>query len=71
MPIAVTELCMAPHQLYQQSGRLRVRMEDGIDIEAGNAETTAVLPCARRRGCRPGLAGMCASESGGCRAGCG
>jgi hypothetical protein len=40
---------MAPHQLYQQSGRLRVRMEDGIDIEAGNAETTAVLPCARRR----------------------
>jgi len=33
---------MAPHQLYQQSGRLRVRMEDGTEIEAGNAETTAV-----------------------------
>ena len=42
MPIAVTEPCMAPHQLYQQSGRLRVRMEDGTEVEAGNAETTAV-----------------------------
>ena len=42
MPIAITELCMAPHQLYQQSGRLRVRMEDGTEVEAGNAETTAV-----------------------------
>jgi hypothetical protein len=42
MPITVTELCMAPHQLYQQSGRLRVRMEDGTEVEAGNTETTAV-----------------------------
>jgi hypothetical protein len=33
---------MAPHQLYQQSGRLRVRMEDGTEVEAGNAETAAV-----------------------------
>jgi hypothetical protein len=33
---------MAPHQQYQQSGPLRVRMEDGTEIEAGNAETTAV-----------------------------
>ena len=44
MAIAVTELCMAPHQLYQQSGRPRVRMEDGTEVEAGNAETTAVAP---------------------------
>jgi hypothetical protein len=40
---------MTPHQLYQQSGRLRVRMEDGIEVEAGNAETTAV-PRTRRLG---------------------
>ena len=34
---------MAPHQrLYQQSGRLRVRMEDGTEAAAGNAETTPV-----------------------------
>jgi hypothetical protein len=33
---------MAPHQQYQQSGRLRVRMEDGTKVLAGNAETTAV-----------------------------
>ena len=41
MPIAVTELCMAPHQQYQLKGRLRVRIEDGTAIEA-NPETTAV-----------------------------
>lgn len=35
-------LCMAPHELYQKSGRLRVRMEDGTKVVAGNAETTAV-----------------------------
>jgi hypothetical protein len=33
---------MAPHQQYQQSGPLRVRMEYGTKIVAGNAETTAV-----------------------------
>jgi hypothetical protein len=33
---------MAPHQQYQQSGPLRVRMEDGTEIEAGNVEITAV-----------------------------
>jgi hypothetical protein len=33
---------MAPHQQYQLKGRLRVRMEDGTEIEAGNAEITAV-----------------------------
>jgi hypothetical protein len=31
---------MAPHQLYQQSGRLRVRMEDGTEAAAGNAVTS-------------------------------
>jgi hypothetical protein len=33
---------MAPHQQYQLSGRLRVRMEDGTEVEAGHAEITAV-----------------------------
>jgi hypothetical protein len=33
---------MAPHQLYQKSGRQRVRMKDGTKVVAGNAEITAV-----------------------------
>jgi hypothetical protein len=37
---------MAPHQ-YQQSGPLRVRMEDGTEIEAGKA---AAVPRTRRLG---------------------
>src|SRR5215218_250187 len=40
---------MAPHQQYELSGPLRVRMEDGTEVEAGNAETTAV-PRTRRLG---------------------
>ena len=43
-PIAGTELCMAPHQQYQLSGRLRVRMEDGTEAEAGPGEITSVPP---------------------------
>jgi hypothetical protein len=42
MPIAGTELCMAPHQQYQLKGRLRVRIEDGTELKAGHPETTAV-----------------------------
>ena len=35
MPIAVTELCMAPHQLYQQSAKRRVRIEDSTEVVEG------------------------------------
>lgn len=42
-PIVATDLCRAFHQLYVASGQLRVRMEDGteLDLRAGDA---AVVP---------------------------
>jgi hypothetical protein len=43
-PVAGAELCMAPHQQYQISGRLGVRMEDGTEADAGPGEITSVPP---------------------------
>lgn len=42
-PIAGTELCEAPHFQYQVSGRLRVLMRDGTQLEcvAGDIVTLA------------------------------
>jgi hypothetical protein len=37
-PVAGTELCMAPHQQYQISGRIHVVMTDGTVPEAGPHE---------------------------------
>src|SRR5919112_5684506 len=34
-PVAGTELCMAPHQQYQISGRMHVVMADGTELESG------------------------------------
>jgi hypothetical protein len=34
-PVAGTELCLAPHQQYQNSGRNHVVMTDGTELEAG------------------------------------
>jgi hypothetical protein len=34
-PVAGTELREAPHQHYQISGRIRVKMSDGTEIESG------------------------------------
>ena len=39
-PIAKTELCQAPHFQYHVSGRLRVKMRDGAEFEAGPGEVT-------------------------------
>jgi len=42
-PIAKTELCEAPHFMYQISGRMRVKMADGQEFEMGPGDV-AVLP---------------------------
>jgi hypothetical protein len=43
-PVAGTELCMAPHQQYQLSGRIHVVMEDGTEGEAGPGDLTSLAP---------------------------
>lgn len=42
-PIAGTEWCEAPHFQYMVSGRLRVRMKDGTELELG-AGSVSHLP---------------------------
>ncbi len=42
-PVVTTDLCRAFHQLYVASGQLRVRMEDGIELDLC-AGDVAVLP---------------------------
>jgi hypothetical protein len=41
-PIAGTDLCEAPHMQYHVSGRLRVRMADGSEFEAGPGDITSL-----------------------------
>ena len=43
-PVAGTELCMAPHQQYQISGRIHVVMQDGTEIDSGPGEVTSLPP---------------------------
>jgi hypothetical protein len=43
-PVAGTELCQAPHQQYQVSGRLHVTMADGTELEVGPGEVTSLPP---------------------------
>ncbi len=40
--IAGTELCEAPHFQYHVSGRLRVLMRDGTQIDSGPGDVTAL-----------------------------
>ena len=42
-PIAGTDSCEAPHFQYHVSGRIRIRMDDGSEFEAGPGDVT-VLP---------------------------
>jgi quercetin dioxygenase-like cupin family protein len=42
-PIAKTELCEAPHFMYQISGRMKVKMADGQEFETGPGDVS-VLP---------------------------
>jgi mannose-6-phosphate isomerase-like protein (cupin superfamily) len=43
-PVAGTELCQAPHQQYQVSGRLHVTMADGTELDVGPGEVTSLPP---------------------------
>ena len=43
-PIAKTELCEAPHFMYQISGRMRVKMDDGSEFESGPGDVTIIPP---------------------------
>lgn len=43
-PVAGTDLCQAPHQQYQVSGRLRIRMADGTEFESGPGDVTSLPP---------------------------
>jgi len=43
-PAAGTELCMAPHQQYQISGRIHVVMGDGTELESGPGDITSLPP---------------------------
>jgi quercetin dioxygenase-like cupin family protein len=41
-PIAGTDSCLAPHMQYHVSGRLRIRMDDGTEFEAGPGDVTSL-----------------------------
>ena len=41
-PIAGTDLCEAPHFQYHVSGTLRIRMEDGSEIDATPGSVTSL-----------------------------
>ena len=43
-PIAKTKSCEAPHTQYIVSGRLRVRMDDGTEIEFGPGDVGFIPP---------------------------
>ncbi len=41
-PIAQTKSCEAPHFQYHVAGRLRLRMDDGTEFEAGPGDVTGL-----------------------------
>jgi quercetin dioxygenase-like cupin family protein len=43
-PIAGTDLCQAPHFLYQISGRMGVKMADGREFESGPGDVAIIPP---------------------------
>jgi mannose-6-phosphate isomerase-like protein (cupin superfamily) len=43
-PIAGTDLCEAPHFMYQISGRMRVQMKDGTEFEMGPGDVALIEP---------------------------
>jgi hypothetical protein len=43
-PIAGTDQCMAPHFLYQVSGRMKVVMSDGREFESGPGDVAIIPP---------------------------
>jgi hypothetical protein len=43
-PVAGTDLCQAPHQQYQLSGRMHVVMADGTEVDSGPGDVTSLPP---------------------------
>lgn len=43
-PIAKTELCEAPHFMYQISGRMHIEMKDGTVVEVGPGDVAVISP---------------------------
>ena len=43
-PVAQTKSCEAPHTQYHISGRLRVRMDDGTEVEYGPGDVGHIPP---------------------------
>ena len=43
-PIAGTDSCQVPHVGYVLSGRMRVRMDDGTELEAGPDDAVVIPP---------------------------
>ena len=43
-PIAKTELCEAPHFMYQISGRMHIEMKDGTVVEVGPGDVAVIPP---------------------------
>ena len=43
-PIAKTDSCQAAHTIYQISGRMRVRMDDGTEQEVAPGEVALIPP---------------------------
>ena len=43
-PIVKTDSCLAPHTQFQISGKLRVKMDDGTEVEYGPGDVGIVPP---------------------------
>jgi hypothetical protein len=43
-PVAGTDLCQAPHQQYQVSGRVHVVMADGTELDLGPGDVSSLPP---------------------------
>jgi hypothetical protein len=43
-PLVGTNSCQAPHTSYIISGRMKVRMDDGSEIERGPGDTAVIPP---------------------------
>lgn len=43
-PIAGTESCQAAHLMYQMTGRMHIRMDDGTEYEIGPGDACSIPP---------------------------
>jgi mannose-6-phosphate isomerase-like protein (cupin superfamily) len=43
-PVAKTELCEAPHFMYQISGKMKIVMKDGSEFEMGPGDVAMIPP---------------------------